>query len=401
MARPKAVSTHPANDCCLIPDSPLHYTRSMFRLLSLVALIAFVPSLSAQWEIEESNSSANLRGIVSVGGGVAWASGSGGTVLRTEDGGYVWQGCVPPPGSAKLDFRGIQAWDENTAVVMSSGPGDLSRLYKTTDGCRTWKLLVRNPDKQGFWDALQFTDPLHGTLLGDPVDGQFVLLATADGGSTWRPVPVGAANAVRDMGVFAASNSSLLMHSPSSRIFCTGGKSGARVIQQGVGPQTGPRQPGEIGFGNMSSAEELVSFDQSETSGCFSLASSSDAQGTIVAVGGNYAHPEQTENTAWTTAIADDAENGKHPLFRFAAARIKPSGYRSAVAFDARTRSWIAVGPGGTDLSIDNGQTWRALKPASRDTHDADTQWNALSLPFAVGPHGRIGKLHADALTRR
>jgi hypothetical protein len=36
-----------------------------------------------------------------------------------------------PPGAEKLDFRGIQAFDENI-IAMSSGPGDQSRLYKTT-----------------------------------------------------------------------------------------------------------------------------------------------------------------------------------------------------------------------------------------------------------------------------
>ena len=379
----------------------MHYTRSMFRLLSLVALIAFAPSVFAQWDMQESNSSASLRGIVSVGGGVAWASGTGGTVLRTEDGGYVWQGCVPPPGAAKLDFRGIQAWDENTAIVMSSGPGDLSRLYKTIDGCRTWKLLLTDPDPQGFWDALQFTDRQHGTLLGDPVGGHFVLLTTADGGSTWTQITIEAANAVKDLAVFAASNSSLLMRSPSSRLFCTGGRSGAMVIQQGVGPQPGPKKAGQISFGNASSSEELVNFDKSETSGCFSLAGTGDARGTIVAVGGDYAHPERNDNTAWTTAMTDDAENKDHPLFHFAPAKVKPAGYRSAVAFEPRTRSWIAVGPGGTDLSSDDGRTWRALKPGPRDASDADLQWNSLSLPFAVGPHGRIGRLHPDALARR
>ncbi len=63
-----------------------------------------------------------------------------------------------PPGAEKLDFRGIWAWDANTAVAMSSGPGDLSRLYKTTDGCSSWKLLYTNPDKDGFWDAIAFWD---------------------------------------------------------------------------------------------------------------------------------------------------------------------------------------------------------------------------------------------------
>ena len=49
---------------------------------------------------------------------------------------------------------------------MSSGPGDQSRLYKTTDGCQTWKLLFTNPDKEGFWDAIKFSDAQHGFILG-------------------------------------------------------------------------------------------------------------------------------------------------------------------------------------------------------------------------------------------
>jgi hypothetical protein len=32
------------------------------------------------------------------------------------------------------------------------------------------------------------------------------------------------------------------------------------------------------------------------------------------------------------------------------------------------------------------------------DTPDADRNWNALSLPFVVGPHGRIGILNPSAL---
>ncbi len=126
------------------------------RAWLLVFLLAACGVAHAQWEIQNSGTTADLRGIDNVGGGVAWASGTNGTVLRTEDGGYLWQACAVPPGAEHLDFRGIQAFDANTAIVMSSGKGDLSRLYKTTDGCHTWKLVFTNPDKDGFWDALFF-----------------------------------------------------------------------------------------------------------------------------------------------------------------------------------------------------------------------------------------------------
>ena len=72
------------------------------------AILIAIPG-QAQFTLQNSNTTADLRGIHNAGGGVAWASGTNGTVLRTEDGGYVWQSCSMPPGAEKLDFRGIQA----------------------------------------------------------------------------------------------------------------------------------------------------------------------------------------------------------------------------------------------------------------------------------------------------
>jgi hypothetical protein len=77
------------------------------------------------------------------------------------------------------------------------------------------------------------------------------------------------------------------------------------------------------------------------------------------------------------------------------AATTPPHGYRSAVAYDDTTKAWITVGPNGTDISTDDGKNWHAVHPdaALNEAPDADTNWNALSLPFVVGPKGRIGKL--------
>ena len=54
-----------------------------------------------------------------------------------------------------------------------------------------------------------------------------------------------------------------------------------------------------------------------------------------------------------------------------------------------------ASGTAGTVLrTTDDGKNWHPLKPSSSDQPDADQNWNALSLPFVVGPKGRIGKLN-------
>src|SRR6266567_9130635 len=193
-------------------------------LLLLLLTILTTKKIQAQFDIEDSHTTASLRGIRNVGGGVAWASGTNGTVLRTEDGGYLWQTCTIPPGAEKLDFRGIQAFDENTAIVMSSGKGDLSRLYKTTDGCHTWKLLFTNPDKDGFWDAIQFTPAgksksanCFGAIIGDPISNTFPMFVSFDCGEKWERQIKQFPSALTGEGLFAASNSSLLLQGSNVR----------------------------------------------------------------------------------------------------------------------------------------------------------------------------------------
>src|SRR5216683_1528214 len=148
-------------------------------------LVAATLSAHAQWDIQESHTAASLRGVHNVGSGVAWASGTNGTVLRTTDNGANWQTCPTPPGAEKLDFRGIQAFDADTAVVMSSGKGDLSRLYKTTDACKTWKKVFDDPDETGFFDSLRRVTGKQMYLLGDPVNGKFSMFFSQDAGTTW------------------------------------------------------------------------------------------------------------------------------------------------------------------------------------------------------------------------
>lgn len=350
----------------------------------LLLMIALSVAAPAQWIIEQSQTTAGLRGIHSIGAGVAWASGAEGTILRTTNDGETWQHCAVPPGAEKLDFRGIQAFDANTAIVMSSGTGDLSRLYKTTDACRTWNLVFTNPDKKGFWDALQFSTSRFGVLIGDQVRGRFPVISTHDGGNTWQKLDSKGIAAVQNrQSIFAASNTALLMDGNTSKFyFVTGG--GATTLIE-VDPHfsapgyryTNP--PLAIG----------------ETAGGFSLASRPDGSNlVIVAAGGDYKLPDRTTGTA---ASWIDDHRGNFPWH---ASDKPPHGYRSAVAWYAPAKTWIAAGPNGTDVSTDDGSHWYALKPAADETPDADRNWNALSLPFAVGTGGRIGKLSSDALTR-
>ena len=124
-----------------------------------------------------------------------------------------------------------------------------------------------------------------------------------------------------------------------------------------------------------------------KSSGIFSFAK--NKSGETVIAGGDYLKPGEATGTA---AYSRDGKTW-HP------SQTPPNGYRSAVAYDEKTKTWITVGPNGTDISRDDGKNWSPLKPTASEPFDADKNWNALSLPFVVGPKGRIGKLRAGSST--
>jgi hypothetical protein len=80
------------------------------------------------WKQFQAPGKASLRGLAPISDQVCWASGSGGTWLKTEDGGASWQtGTVA--GLDTVDFRSIHAFDSKTAVVASAGQPAV--IYRT------------------------------------------------------------------------------------------------------------------------------------------------------------------------------------------------------------------------------------------------------------------------------
>jgi photosystem II stability/assembly factor-like uncharacterized protein len=271
----------------------MHLDRLSFFLFVGAAFVAaqsptpagLQPQPNPAWQMQDSGTTASLRGIDSVDGQVAWASGGEGTILKTIDGGAHWTKCAVPDAAtdgAKLDFRGVQAWDISTAIVMASGPGDKSRLYKTVDGCLHWTLLYANPDKDGFWDSVSVADRDNLMILGDPVDGRFAIFDTQDGGKNWhREQNIGLRSKVKE-GAFAASNSSLLVDWVDGiAAFGTGSPYGAQVFHE----RDGSREA-------LWAASGMPSFPKGEGAGIFSLNYRDWRR--IMAVGGDYTKPNES-----------------------------------------------------------------------------------------------------------
>ena len=303
------------------------------RTLALLVSIAIAPA----WTEQTSGVTARLRGVSAVDVRVAWASGSGGTVVRTTNGGTTWQPVAVPDG-AKLDFRDVDAMSENVAYVLSIGPGESSRIYKTRDGGKTWRLQFTNADPKAFFDAMAFWNEDHGIAFSDSVDGRLVIIRTDNGGRTWTRVPADALPpAVENEGAFAASGTNVAMY---GRDHVWIGTSTSRVLRSVDGGNTWAVASTPIATG--------------ASTGIFSIAFRDAQHGVIV--GGDYRKEADAIDNAAVTS-----DGGKTWTL------VKGlSGFRSVVAPVPGTAStWIAVGPQGADQSTDDGRTWRPLDGSS------------------------------------
>lgn len=180
-------------------------------------------SFAQEWLPQESHTKESLRGLSVVSRSVVWASGTHGTYLRTTDGGKTW---IPAqvPGAESLDFRDVEAFSADVAYLLSIGPGEQSRIYKTTDGGNHWDLQFTNHEPKGFLDCMSFWDPQRGIVVGDPVNGKFQLLTTDDGGQHWNYInPESLPAAKESEGAFAASGTCITTQGKSNAWFATGG----------------------------------------------------------------------------------------------------------------------------------------------------------------------------------
>lgn len=335
-------------------------------LLGFLIFLFGAADVNAQWVKQSVNTNASLRGLSVVSDKVVWASGTGGTFLKTVDGGKTWKvGTVP--GAEKLDFRDVEAFDANTAYVLSIGNGEDSRIYKTIDGGGTWSLQFKNTNAMAFYDAIACWDKKNCIAMSDPVDGKFVLIAT-NGGDTWKPLDTFKMPLAKDgEAAFAASGTCLITHGKKAIFLVTGGID-ARVF----------RSPdrGKTWF-----VADTPIVKGTPGSGIFSIAMRDSKNGVIV--GGNYEKPDEKRNTiAFTADGGKTWKPGKNDL----------NGYRSGVAFvnDAGGNNFLtidAVGSTGWDHGSPDGPDWKVM-----DTGNYNSVQRIGDVAWAVGANGIVVK---------
>lgn len=339
---------------------------SRLVLMALVLVSMTQTAAAPRWTEQNSGVTARFRGISAVSDTVVWASGSNGTIVRTIDGGKTWQTVAPPPDTQKLDFRDIDAIDDKTAYVLSIGPGEASRIFKTSDGGQTWAAQFVNRDEKAFFDAMVFWDVRRGVAVSDSVDGRFVLLLTADGGATWTPAPAsGLPPALPNEGAFAASGTNLT-------VLVSSAAGAARYVWLGTGAAATARVL-RSGDGGRTWTAAVTPLPAGPSSGIFSIAFRDTRHGVIV--GGDY---KNEAGAVDNLAVTSDG-GATWTLVKDKGL----SGFRSVVAYIPRkgSRALVAVGPSGADLSTDDGRSWRPIEPAPGGGFHT----------FSVAPSGRVG----------
>lgn len=306
----------------------------MKGLLAGAALCLAVTTLvQPKWTPHLTGVTARLRGLSAVNDRVLWASGTSGTVLRTTNGGDAWE-IRPVPGAEHLDFRDVDAFSGSTAYILSIGNGDLSRIYKTIDGGKSWVLQLANTDPKVFLDAMAFWSADRGMAFADSIDNQFVIFTTGNGGRTWERIPADRLPAaLPNEGAYAASGTNVAMFGDDDVWI---GTTASRVLHSADRGRTW--------------TVAQTPLPTSASAGIFSIAFRSATHGIVV--GGDY----QKEGDAVDNAAVTTDGGATWKLSKGL------SGFRSAVVFQPNSKAtWIAAGPRGVDVTTDDGETWKAI----------------------------------------
>jgi len=336
--------------------------HNRFIAFRLAVLLLFLSATSKAQHIEllQQGKPVSIRGLSVVDDSVAWVSGNKGYFAVTANGGrnWAWQHVK---GFEKADFRDIEAFSDKEAIMMSSGTPAL--ILKTVDGGASWQVKYNNPDTAYFFDAMDFANPKHGLVLGDPIKGKFVLMETTDGGETWNTFK-NRPDALPGEAAFAASGTCLRMDSASSIDFVTGGNV-SRLFS--IVPPYDKWH------------SDSLPIEQGKASqGAFSYADFD------VIVGGDYANDKNSDRVAvYLDAMMVSIKNGLE------SSREGPAGFQSCVE-EIKAPIYISTGTPGSNITTNGGKTWAKIDDAS---YNVCRKAKHGKLVLLAGAGGRIGIL--------
>lgn len=340
--------------------------KSRSLLISLLTLVSVSFSLAQgpRVEVLTSGTSSSLRGLCVVNENIIWVSGSKGTVGKSSTGGKTWK-WMTVSGFEKAEFRDIEAFDANTAIIMAVG--DPAYILKTVDGGDTWKVVYENKTKGMFLDAMDFATPMQGIVIGDPIDGKPFIARTNDNGNSWQDISNLEARAALDSGeaFFAASGSNIRLFSNNAYVAVSGGTR-SRLIK-GATAMNLPITQGKQSTG----ANAIDIFDNG-------IPNKPGSRMTIV--GGDFEADSIIKNNCFYTS-----NGGK----TWRAPKTPPHGYRSCVEYLSK-KDLLTCGLNGVDYSSDGGRTWKLI---SREGFHVCRIARIGTAIYLAGNNGKIGRV--------
>lgn len=304
-----------------------------------------------------SGTMVSLRGLSAVSDQVIWASGSGGSVALSTDGGKTWK-WMTVARYEKSDFRDIEAFSDREAVIM--GITQPAVILRTTDGGENWKTVFEDSSKNTFLDAMDFTGD-RGAVIGDPVSGKIFIAQSTDRGKSWeKDLLPGMEMTALGEAFFAASGSNIRINSKDQWVIVSGGKKSCLYTNSG-------RYPLQLNQGE-------------ESTGANSIAISPAHPGQGFIVGGDFSKDKVTyRNSLWIQLKP----------FKQIPPLVPPRGYRSCVEYLDRTRL-ICCGTTGVDVSADGGMRWKGISDKSFHVCRKAKTGQSVYLAGAQGSISRI-----------
>ncbi|WP_421763940.1 WD40/YVTN/BNR-like repeat-containing protein [Ekhidna sp.] len=309
----------------------------------------------------ESPTESLLQAISIVDENTTWISGHDATFVRTRDAGESWELFNHPTGDS-LQFRDVHGFNESKAVLMSAGPGSLSRIFTFTEP-NQWEENFVMQDSLGFLDCIDFWDNQRGIAYGDAIDDYPYILLTSDGGKSWnRADTVNMPLAGNGEGGFAASGTCV-----------TTGENGKAWIATGAGGNCRFLITEDYGQSWKEISSPLVTGDAAGNTSVSFIGDIGVVTGGDLLISDDY-----TNNCAFSMDGGATWKLSNQP-------QTVGAFYGSTITKTDNETFAIVCGPNGIDYTVDLGQNWINL--------DSANYW-AISMKGKVGyASGTDGKI--------
>lgn len=161
----------------------LHRLAALIKVSTCLTLVTVTSAVSAsalaaELNVKPTHADINWISISAPSASTVWLAGNQGTIGRSTDAGESWS--FSQPGNSELEFRDIEALDDQRAYALSVGEGGNSRIYYTSNSGRNWQMRYRAGSNL-FINCLAVSPAGEALAFADSHNERWQLIRSADG----------------------------------------------------------------------------------------------------------------------------------------------------------------------------------------------------------------------------